>query len=75
MPSTETKRNQMIIDYLIQHLGCDGIVHYTVSGKSVCETCWRLVCGLRYNKFSTLKKIQEWSVESRAWEERHCATQ
>ena len=55
-PDTETKRNQKIIDYFIQHSGCDDVVHYTVSGKTVCETCWRLVCGLRYNKFSALQK-------------------
>ena len=56
MPRTETMQNQLIIDYFIQHSGCDCIIHYSVSGISVCKTCWRLVCGLRYNKFSMLKK-------------------
>lgn len=52
---TESTQNQKFIEYFIQHSSCDNIVHYAVAGKSVCETCWRLVCGLRFNKFSTLK--------------------
>ena len=54
--NTETKRNQRILEYLIQHSGCDRVVQYTVAGKTVCETCWRLVCGVRYNKFLNLKR-------------------
>lgn len=55
-PETETKQNQRILDYFIQHSGCDNVVQYSVAGKKVCETCWRLVCGVRYNKFSNLKR-------------------
>ena len=52
---SETEQNQWVIDYMQQHSESTSSVMYQVSGKSVCETCWRQVYGLRYNKFSVLK--------------------
>ena len=52
---SETHQNQWVIDYMQQHSDSTSSVMYQVSGKSVCETCWRQVYGLRYNKFSVLK--------------------
>ena len=53
---TETAQNQVVLDYFAQHSSDGNAVMYTVAGKTVCETCWRLVYGLRYNKFSCLKQ-------------------
>ena len=53
---TETAQNQLVLDYFAQHSSDGSAVMYTVAGKMVCETCWRLVYGLRYNKFSSLKQ-------------------
>ena len=64
MSDTETEQSQKFIDYLIQHSSSDNTVQYTIAGKLVCETCWRLVCGLRFNRFSTLKqKLQNGVVD------------
>lgn len=53
--STETQQNQFIIKYLCEH----GNVHtppiYIVSGKEVCEQCWRMCAGLRRKRFQRLK--------------------
>ena len=54
----ETAQNQKFIDYLRQHTS-SGKTSFVVAGKPVCKTCWRLVCGLRYNKLSGLiQKMQ-----------------
>lgn len=33
-----------------------GKIKYIIGGEEVCELCWRLVYGIRYNKFRTLKE-------------------
>ena len=38
-----------------EHRRGDGTVLYTVAGRSVCETCFRMVYGVRYNRFSSFK--------------------
>ena len=53
---SETAQNQLVLDYFAQHSSDSSAVMYTVAGKTVCESCWRLVHGLRYNKFSSLKQ-------------------
>ncbi len=53
---TETAQNQVVLNYFGQHSSCGSAVLYTVAGKTVCESCWRLVYGLRFNKFSSLKQ-------------------
>ena len=52
---TETKQNQLVFDYFRSHSSCLTSISFMVAGKSVCETCWRYVYGLRYTKFSNLK--------------------
>lgn len=54
---SETKKNQFVLDYMRDHAKKDELrsVLYTVCGEEVCELCWRLVYGIRYNKFKTLK--------------------
>ena len=37
-------------------LKVDGDVLYTVAGQEVCETCFRMVYDLRYNRFIMIKK-------------------
>lgn len=53
---SETDQNQLVLDYFAQHSSCGSAILYTVAGKTVCETCWRLVYGLRYNKLCSLKQ-------------------
>ena len=38
-----------------EHRRGDGTVLYTVAGRSACETCFRMVHGVRYNRFSFVK--------------------
>ena len=52
---SETQQNQMVLGYMRQHSGSNKSVLYCVSGQNVCETCWRLTYGIRYNKFQSLK--------------------
>lgn len=53
---SETIQNKFIVKYLFEHSGA-GFVSpvYNVSGKIVCEKCWRLSCGVRRKRFSRLK--------------------
>lgn len=53
---TETLQNQYILDYFRRHSpdsSCKNVL-FSVAGKVVCDSCWRLVYGLRYNKFKLL---------------------
>lgn len=52
---SETKQTQIILDYMLQHSQGDGHVLYTVGGQSVCEACFRMVYGFRFNRFSSIK--------------------
>lgn len=58
---TETLQNQHVLDYFRRHSSyASKSVLFSVAGKSVCSTCWRMVYGIRYNKFTSLmKKFQE----------------
>ena len=53
--STETEQTQQILDYLRGHSRVDKSVLYTVGGQEVCETCFRMVHGLRRHRFSSIK--------------------
>lgn len=52
---TEPKQNQFVIDYMKDHARKNNTVLYTICGEEVCETCWRLTYGVRYNRFQTIK--------------------
>lgn len=54
--SSETQKNQFVLDYMKDHARRDGSVLYTISGEEVCEMCWRLTYGIRYNKLRSLKE-------------------
>jgi hypothetical protein len=51
---SETEQNQKVLDYFRQHCRRDNTILYTVSGREVCEVCWRMTYGIRYNKFTCL---------------------
>ena len=53
---SETEQNQYVLDYMRDHAKHDKSVLYTISGQEVCEVCWRLTHGIRYNKFQCLKE-------------------
>ena len=53
---TETAQIQKIVNYMREHCNVDGDVLYTVAGQQVCEACFRMVYGLRYNRFIMIKK-------------------
>ena len=59
---SKTQQNQMVLGYMRQHSGSNKSLLYCVSGQKVCETCWRLTYGIRYNKFQSLKSKFESSV-------------
>ena len=46
---------QHIVSYMQQHCRDDRSVMYTVAGHEVCETCFRMVYGIRYKRFLTMK--------------------
>jgi hypothetical protein len=52
---SETEQTQVILNYMLEHSQGDRCVLYTVGGRVVCETCFRMVYGLRYNRFSSIK--------------------
>ena len=56
--STETQQNQFILDYMKDHARKDQdmSILYTIAGEEVCEFYWRLIYGIRYNKFKSLKE-------------------
>ena len=53
---SEIQQTQLILNYLVEHSQGDRSVLYTVGGQEVCETCFRKVYGLRYNRFGSIKK-------------------
>lgn len=57
---SETEQLQHILNYMWEHSqGGQGVL-YTVGGQKVCETCFRMVYGFRYNRFATMKsKFQD----------------
>ena len=52
---SETEQTQLILNYLLEHSQGDRSVLYTVGGQEVCETCFRMVYGFRYNRFTSVK--------------------
>lgn len=52
---TEVQQTQQILDYMKEHSKGDRNVLYQVSGCEVCEMCFRLVYGIRYNRFKAIK--------------------
>lgn len=38
------------------HVRKDKSILYTIAGEEVCEVCWRLSYGIRFNKFKSLKE-------------------
>ena len=52
---SETEQAQMILNYMVNHSQGDRSVLYTVGGQIVCESCFRMVYGFRYNRFSSMK--------------------
>lgn len=52
---SEIEQNQLILNYLLEHSKTDRSVLYTVGGMEVCDICFRMVYGFRYNRFNTVK--------------------
>ena len=53
----ETEQTQLVIDYLNNHSNKDGKVLHSIAGRQVCEKCWRLVYGIRYNRYQAINTI------------------
>lgn len=53
--ATETEQTQYLLHYMREHSRGDKSVLYTVAGQEICETSFRMVYGLRYNRFSSVK--------------------
>ena len=53
---TETQHNQFLLDYLIEHSRSDKSILHAVSGQVLCEKSWRLVYGIRYCRFQSVKE-------------------
>ena len=53
---TETAQSQKVLDYMREHNADGKTILYTIAGQEVCETCFRMVYGLRYNRFLSIKK-------------------
>lgn len=51
----ETEQTQMILNYMLEHSQKDQCVLYTVGGQVVCETCFRMAYGFRFNRFASIK--------------------
>ena len=63
----ETQQAQYVVDYLRQH---SNMRHgqwqtlFTIAGKTVCKTCWRLAMGIKRSRFVTLlKKFEDGVVQ------------
>lgn len=52
---SETEQMQLILTYMLEHSQGERCILYTVGGQQVCETCFRMVYGLRYNRFGAIK--------------------
>jgi hypothetical protein len=53
--TTETEQTQRLLDYMREHSRRDRSVLYTVAGQEICEASFRMVYGLRYNRFASIK--------------------
>ena len=61
--SSEVMQTQQIVSYMRQHCQDDQSVLYTVAGQEVCETCFRMVYGIRYKRFLSMKaKFQSGTI-------------
>ena len=54
--STEVAQTQNLLTFLRTHNKADKSILYNVAGHVVCEKCFRMVYGVRYNRFATVKK-------------------
>lgn len=54
---SKTEQTQLILNYMREHSRSQGDqgVLYTVGAQQVCEMCFRMVYGFRYNRFATVK--------------------
>ena len=52
---TEVQQTQHILDYMKQHSRGNKSILYSISGHEVCEVCFRLVHGVRHNRFAAIK--------------------
>ena len=52
---SETVQTQKLLSYMCEHSRCDGTVLYSIGGQEVCDTAFRMVYGVRYNRFMTIK--------------------
>lgn len=59
---SETEQTQFILNYMWKHCQGDKSVLYTVGGQCVCEICFRMAYGFRYNRFSVIKAKFEQGV-------------
>ena len=55
LPS-ETDQKQYMLNYFKCHSKSTGSILYTVGGQLVCQTCFRLCYGIRYNRFINMKR-------------------
>ena len=54
--ANETQQNQLILSFMKQHSRSrNDLILYSVCGQVVCENCFRLVYGIRRNRFKTIK--------------------
>ncbi len=60
--SSETEQTQFLLSYLRSHIKHDKSVLYTIFGHLVCEKCFRMTYGIRYNRFTAVKKRLESGV-------------
>lgn len=66
--ATETEQTQYLLSYMRQHSRGDKSILYTVAGQEMCEAGFRMVYGLRYNRFNAIKaKFASRSCCSWAW--------
>ena len=54
--STEVDQTQFLLSYMRNHSKSDNSILYSVAGHVVCETCFRIAYGIRYNRFAAVKK-------------------
>lgn len=52
---SETEQVQIILTYMLEHSQGNHCILYTVGGQHVCEACFRMVYGFRYNRFAAIK--------------------
>ena len=51
---SEIEQTQHVLTYMLEHSQGSSVL-YTVGGQEVCETCFRMVYGFRYNRFNAVK--------------------